>query len=170
MSKSENPVAKLIELMFNEKAAKIFEYIYKRFDEVQDEEIARELGLKLNEVRRTLYALSEQGFVSYRRVRDKNTGWYTYYWRVRKDEILSLIQARKKVVLSKLKLRLQAEESNTFYECPADGTRYTFDEALENEFRCPRCGSQLVYVDNSSIIQVLKKYINLLEKELSGKK
>ncbi len=156
--------------MFDEKAARIFEYIYKRLDEVQDEEIARELGLKLNEVRRILYALSEQGFVSYRRVRDKNTGWYTYYWRVRKDEILSLIQSRKKVVLSKLKLRLQAEETNTFYECPTDGTRYTFDEALENEFRCPRCGSQLVYADNSNIIRVLKKYINILERELSGKK
>lgn len=170
MSSSENPVVKLIELMFDEKAARIFEYIYKRLDEVQDEEIARELGLKLNEVRRILYALSEQGFVSYRRVRDKNTGWYTYYWRVRKDEILSLIQSRKKVVLSKLKLRLQAEETNTFYECPTDGTRYTFDEALENEFRCPRCGSQLVYADNSNIIRVLKKYINILERELSGKK
>jgi len=169
LSDSKNPIVRLVELMLGEKAGKIFEYIYKRLDEVQDEEIARELGLKLNEVRKLLYQLSEQGLVSYRRVRDKSTSWYTYYWRVRKDEIPSLIQFRKKITLSKLKLRLKAEESTTYYECPVDKTRYSFDEALENEFRCPRCGSQLVYVDNSDIIDVLKKYIALLEREIAQK-
>jgi len=162
----EDAVVEVVEYMLGDKATSIFKYLLDKGGEALDDEIARNVGLKLNEVRRALYALSEQGLVSYRRVRDKDTGWYIYYWTVNRSQIPQIIKHRKKVTLMKLKERLKFEEENDFYICPEDGTRYTFDEALENEFKCYRCGSPLVHFDNEHLIEALKKRIAELEKLL----
>ena len=90
--RKRNDVVEFVKLMLGEQAAKIFAELYKIGEEVNDEEIARRLGLKLNEVRRQLYLLSEQGLVSYRRTKGKNGEWYTYYWRIEKDRLLGIIR------------------------------------------------------------------------------
>ena len=51
-------------------------------DETTDEEIATKTDLKLNVVRRILYKLHDNHLASYRRIRDTNTGWFLYYWRI----------------------------------------------------------------------------------------
>ena len=51
-------------------------------DETTDEEIATKTDLKLNIVRRILYKLHDNHLASYRRIRDANTGWFLYYWRI----------------------------------------------------------------------------------------
>ena len=68
------------------------------------------------------------------------------------------------ITLNKLRERLRYEETNTFYICPNCGIRFTFDEALENGFRCPRCGTSLEYFDNSKIVEFLRRKIAELEK------
>ena len=62
---------------------------------------------------------------------------------------------------------LEYEEENMFFLCRANGHRYKFDEATENNFQCPKCGESLEYQDNSTIIVELKQMmkrisINLL--------
>ena len=163
---SEDAVVDVVESMFGEKTTEVFRYLLERSGEVLDEEIAKTLGLKLNEVRRALYALSEQGLVSYRRVRDKNTGWYIYYWSVNRGQIPQIVRQRKKVTIYKLRERLKFEEENEFYVCPQDNTRYTFDEALENEFKCYRCGTPLAHFDNKTLVLALKRKIAQLERLL----
>jgi len=172
--KRKNDIIEFVKLMLGEQAAKIFAELYKIGEEVNDEEIAKRLGLKLNVVRKQLYLLSEQGLVSYRRTKGKNGEWYTYYWRIERDRLLGIIRSRKMITLNKLRERLRYEETNTFYICPNCGVRFTFDEALENGFRCPRCGMSLEYFDNSRIVEFLRRKIAELEKivyseEKSGK-
>jgi len=172
--KRKNDIIEFVKLMVGEQAAKIFAELYKIGEEVNDEEIAKRLGLKLNVVRKQLYLLSEQGLVSYRRTKGKNGEWYTYYWRIERDRLLGIIRSRKMITLNKLRERLRYEETNTFYICPNCGVRFTFDEALENGFRCPRCGMSLEYFDNSRIVEFLRRKIAELEKivyseEKSGK-
>jgi len=162
--RKRNDIVEFVKLMLGEQAAKIFAELYKICEEVNDEEIAKRLGLKLNEVRRQLYLLSEQGLVSYRRTKGKNGEWYTYYWRIEKDRLLGIIRSRKMITLNKLRERLRYEETNTFYICPNCGIRFTFDEALENGFGCPRCGTSLEYFDNSKIVEFLRRKIAELEK------
>ncbi len=63
-------------------------------------------------------------------------------------------------------MRLEYEKSNTFYRCPNDGTRYTLEEAFENEFQCPKCNALLEEEDNSEIIRLLEEEIARLEEEI----
>jgi len=137
--------------------------------EATDEEISQETGIKLNDVRKILYKLHNFNLATYRRIRDDSTGWFTYFWKINKERIYDLIKSRKKLVLEKLKERLEYEKSKMFFYCPNDGdTRLTFEEAMESSFRCPKCGSMLQHFDNSEIIKVLEKKIKELEEEINS--
>jgi transcription initiation factor TFIIE subunit alpha len=163
----DNPMLVFIENMYDKETRLVLEYLMKTTkDKLTDEEIANDLGMKINTVRRALYNLLEQGLVSYRRVRDKSSGWFVYYWSLNTDKLNVALLQRKEKVLSKLKARLRYEEENEFYVCPVDGSRYTFAEALEYDFKCPRCGEHLVHQDNTDIKEVLRERIARIEEEL----
>ena len=158
----------MVERMYGPEVKKVLEYMANNGSEVTDEEIAKALGYRVNIVRKALYLLLEQNMVVYRRTRSRDTGWYVYYWKINDEQLESVLQQRKKEVLKKLRERLAYEEENTFFICPNDKTRYTFDEALENDFICPRCGTPLIEYDNSSIVMFLKKKIQEIEKDVSS--
>ncbi len=139
----------------------------KEDKETTDEELANETGMRLNTVRKILYKLYELHLASYRRTRDKQTGWFVYYWILEPDRIHGLLREKKSKVLDRLKQRLDYETQNTFYYCNHDGcARHTFEEAMANAFKCPLCNNQLVHIDNANIINALKKQIALLEQEI----
>ncbi|MFX1510718.1 MAG: transcription factor E [Promethearchaeota archaeon] len=138
-------------------------------EETTDEEIANETGMRLNAVRKILYKLYDLHLASYRRTRDKQTGWFVYYWILEPERIHGLLRDKKNKVLEKLRQRLQFETENTFYHCNNNGCpRHTFEEAMANAFKCPVCSGQLVHVDNIQIITLLKKQVQLLEKEVGN--
>lgn len=155
-----------IENLYGSETKRVLEYMLNKHGEVTDEVISQETGLKINIVRRALYNLLEQGLLSYRRVRDRNSGWFIYYWSLNMDKLNTILLSRKKMLLDKLRKRLQFEENNEFYICPLDGARYVFSEAVENDFRCPRCGEMLTYEDNADAIRFLRRKISEIEEEL----
>lgn len=166
MSNIDNLVTSLAKELLGEEVLDVLQFLLSKKIEITDDEIANELGVKVNEVRKKLYALADQGLVSYRRSRDKDTGWYVYYWKVNTDQINDILLNRKREILEKLKTRLEYEENNEFYICPEDKNKYTFEEAFENEFKCPRCGSQLEYYDSKKVREVLGKKIKDLQDEI----
>ncbi|MGV9199184.1 MAG: transcription factor [Promethearchaeia archaeon] len=133
--------------------------------EPDDEEI-----LKLNTVRKTLYKLYGENLAQFRRIRDKSTGWFIYYWWHEFDLLEEILFDKKKLVLRKLRDRLLSEENNYFFvceECKKDNPavqKYKFEEAFELQFKCPECGSKLGAEDNEDIIQFLKEQIVFIEK------
>jgi transcription initiation factor TFIIE subunit alpha len=129
---------------------------------VTDEEISQKTGILLNTVRRTLFILYENKFAIVVRERDSNSGWLTYLWHLDFSDIEHQLMREKKKLFKNLKARLEFEENNVFYVCPQNCARLLFDEATETEFLCPMCGEDLVYYDNSSIVNVLKKRIEAL--------
>lgn len=136
-------------------------------EETTDEAIANDTGLRLNAVRKILYKLYDLHLASYRRTRDKKTGWFVYYWILEPDRIHDLLREKKEKVLERLRQRLEFESGNTFYHCNHNGCpRHTFEEAMSNAFKCPFCNNQLVYVDNTKIIGILRKQVEILEKEI----
>jgi transcription initiation factor TFIIE subunit alpha len=159
-------ILNLAKSLLGEEYTELLEFLLNKKTEMTDDEIANELGIKVNEIRKKLYALADQGLVSYRKSRDKDTGWYIYYWKVNTEQINEILLNRKREILEKLKARLEYESNNEFYMCPEDKSKYTFDEAFENEFKCPKCGSQLIYYDSSKVRQVLEKKINELQEEI----
>jgi Transcription factor IIE (TFIIE), alpha subunit len=143
--------------LLGEDVIEVLSFLLESKTEMTDESMASKLNIKVNEVRKKLYALAEHGLVSYRRTRDKDTGWYVYYWKANSDQINDILLARKREILNKLKSRLEYESNNEFYICPEDKNKYTFEEAFENEFKCPKCGVQLTYYDSGKIKELLEK-------------
>ena len=111
--------------------------------------------LKLNTVRKTLYKLYSAKLAQFRRIRDKSTGWFIYYWWHEFDFLEEILLEKKKLIQRKLRDRLQFEEKNYFFlckNCNKINIKYKFDEAFELNFRCPDCGSPLEAQNNQNIV------------------
>jgi transcription initiation factor TFIIE subunit alpha len=152
--------------LIGEEAVKLIEILSEK-DETTDDELIQKTGMKLNNLRKILYQLFDQNLVSYRRVRDKEAGWFKYYWKINPTGLNILLNTKKRKILSKLKDRLEYETTNIFFMCPTHNTRYTFDEAMEINFQCPECGNRLDNVQNDDIVAVLKIKISEIEKNLA---
>lgn len=123
--------------------------------------------LKLNTVRKTLYKLYSEKLAQFRRIRDKSTGWFIYFWWHEFDLLEEILLDKKKLILQKLRDRLEFEENNYFFtctNCKSSSTKYIFDEAFELNFKCPDCGGSLDAQDNQKIIQFLKEKITFDQK------
>ncbi|MEM1659305.1 MAG: transcription factor E [Candidatus Jordarchaeales archaeon] len=164
---SEEFLKAIVEDIGGESAYMVVKVLFESNKEVTDEEIASKLDMQLNVVRKILYRLYEERLASYRRTRDTNTGWFIYYWKVRRDKIIEAVIRRKREVYSKLSERLKFEKENMLFHCGNQNCqRLTFDEAMETEFKCPSCGEELKYQDNSKSIRVLEEKLRELEEEL----
>jgi len=159
-------VGLLIRNLVGEVGERIIVLLLESKEALSDEEIAEKLGLRINDVRKALYDLVKLGFVTYRRVTRRESYWHSYKWYTNEMMIAQAVLRRKREVLKKLMQRLEFEKENVFYVCPLDGSRYSFDEAFENYFRCPRCGSDLVEIDNRKIIENLERLIEKLRREI----
>lgn len=137
--------------------------------ELTDEIIAEELDIKLNQVRKALYKLHDLELATFRRIRDKTTGWFIFYWKLHPEKITSLVKKKQKNVLEKIISRLQYEEGNMFFSCLEDGCdRVTFQTAMEQDFICQNCEQRLDSFDNSQIVTVLVKKVEQLKKILEN--
>lgn len=135
-------------------------------EELTDEEIAKRTGIRLNLVRRILYDLYDNRVVSYRRVRDENSGWYIYYWKVDPERALAYVKTNRQLLLQKLEEQLEKEKNAIYFSCGNDCPKMTLDEAAENDFRCPRCKGKLEPYDNSAIIISMERRIQALREQL----
>lgn len=163
----EEELMKVVDRIGGEDAVKVVETL-KKLGEATDEMIANESEIKLNDVRKILYKLYDSTLISNMRVRDPNTGWFLYYWRIQLDQLDAFIRSRKRRVLERLKERLKHEESHEFFICennPSD--RVTFEDALDSAFKCVKCGGKLKAVNKSRVVDFLKKKVKLIEEELS---
>ncbi|MEB3816619.1 MAG: transcription factor [Desulfurococcales archaeon] len=133
---------------------------------LSDEDLETLTNIKQGEIRRILRLLYELRLASYRRGKHPETGATRYYWRLNVHTINNVLLSRKKAVLRNLELKLQYEESNVFYYCPLDGTRYTFEEAYEYNFQCPKCGSILEEDSRDDIKKALRVIIERLRESI----
>jgi transcription initiation factor TFIIE subunit alpha len=168
MSAREELIKTVVLEFAGEEAIEVLGHL-KEDEETTDEVIATETGMRLNSVRKILYKLYDLHLASYRRTRDKNTGWFVYYWILEPTRIHGLLRERKQKVLERLQQRLLYETENTFYYCQNNGCpRHTFEEAMSNTFKCPICAGHLDHHDNSEIIRILKKQIELLKADIES--
>ncbi len=148
----------------------ITENIKARMKELNPELFFEENGvevLKLNTVRKTLYKLYSGKLAQFRRIRDKSTGWFIYYWWHEFDLFEEILMEKKRMVETKLRERLNFEENNYFFvckNCPDSTIKFNFDSAFELNFKCPNCSGPLEAQENQEMIQFLKEKIVVIEK------
>ncbi|MEM2739941.1 MAG: transcription factor [Candidatus Bathyarchaeia archaeon] len=132
------------------------------------EEIGFQTGIKASDIRKALYTLSNLALAStVREYSGGQYGMYHYRWVLHKERVEGFIVQEKRKILKRLKERMEFEENNQFYACGNDECpRYTFDEAMDLNFRCERCGAMLKPIDNSRFKEILTKKIEEIEKTL----
>jgi len=133
-------------------------------ENVSEYRLASESKKEINLVRNMLYKLHEVNLVSFIRKKDKQKGWYIYYWTFEKNQVPHLKLQLKKNKIEKLKERLDREKSNQFYKCENQCVRLNFDQSSDYGYKCPECGDLLNLENNLEKIKELEKQINILEK------
>ncbi|RQD84449.1 MAG: transcription factor [Methanocalculus sp. MSAO_Arc2] len=134
--------------------------------EHSDEELAEITEINLNSVRHTLYSLYERRLAEYRRVKDNETGWLTYLWHLRLDNLNSILAEELERVREKLAIRLKYEEENDFYTCRTCGALHTFNDAVPIDFFCTNCDVSLSHFDNEMLVSTLRKRLDAIEESL----
>jgi len=135
--------------------------------EVTDEELAEDLDLELNDVRRALFILYENDLASYRRLRDEDSGWLTYLWTFHYDNIPENLEEEMFRLHDALLERREYERDHEFYLCEVDSIRFEFGEAMEFGFECPQCGSSLESLENDRLVEAMDRRIEELRSELN---
>jgi transcription initiation factor TFIIE subunit alpha len=135
--------------------------------EVTDDEISRQLDLKLNTVRKLLYKLYDARLVDYNREKDEETNWYSYTWKATFTKLPGVVKKRMEQLLIDLKEQLVVEENTLFFHCPRCEFKYSFDEAIDYGFRCSQCNGVLKEYNNTNDIAMIKNQIKIIEEELT---
>lgn len=111
--------------------------------EMSDEELARRTKIKVSEVRAVLNKMHCVGLVNYIRNRDKDSGWYSYIWKVNQAKMEELMPKRGGDETT------NNEDGGEFYVCRACSPQKAvpFDKATEVLFRCESCGAPLEFLE-----------------------
>jgi len=126
--------------------------------------LAEKVEHEINITRNMLYRLYHSNLVSFIRKKDKQKGWYIYYWTFNNLQLSHLFKNLRQNRLVKLQERLDREQNSHFYRCPEKCMRLDFERATEFQYKCPECGVLLEMSDNSQIIKTLITDIKTLEK------
>jgi len=136
-------------------------------EETTDEAIAAGTEMKMNAVRKVLYLLYDARLAVFRRIRDKSTGWFIYFWRLKSNRIEELVINRKKSLYLKFKILLDIESNNEYYWCNSKNCkRILYQEAKENNFICLECNKELKLHDNLELLKKINIYLFNLKESL----
>jgi len=128
--------------------------------------LAQNAKQEINIVRNQLYRLYDSNLVSFTRKKDKQKGWYIYYWTFNANRVGDLRLSLKKKRLVRLEERLDKEQSNQFFLCKSACARLTFEQATDHSYKCPECADLLNQQDNARTILNIQNEIEQLRKDL----
>ncbi len=154
-----------------ENCVKVAEELYNiNTPEITDEELSEICDINKNVVRKILYILYENKLSDFRKEKEKKKNWWIYYWKDNFDNLHSFIRLKREQVLEKLSLRMEYEENNVFHRCVNDDCRYLapFEEAMEIDFRCPHCESNLDHFENMPVKEFLMEQIAFLRENIKN--
>ena len=136
-------------------------------EELSDEDIAAKTEINLNSVRHTLYNLYEHRLAEYRRIKNNETGWLTYLWVMRMDNLNLVLRSEMETVVGKISARLRSDEATDFYQFKNCGLMTTFNNACTTNFACEQCGEMLVHFDDELLVSALKSRVEKMREALS---
>lgn len=165
MRLSNNVIDLVVKEVVGEDAIPLVRFL-KNNKNVSEFKIADIIKKEVNATRNMLYRLYENNLVSFMRKKDKQKGWYIYYWTFNQKRVKYLVTDLKKKRLKKLKERVEREKESHFFGCKNRCIRLNFDHATDFNFKCPECGTVLDQEDNTKIIGEIQKEIGAIEKEL----
>lgn len=146
--------------IFDENSIKILKILSK--GEITDQAIAEKMMIRANTIRRILNEMHTKGIITYRKEKERS-GWYNYIWRINYDKIEEFINMEKDNYIQYLEDRLKFEQENHFFRCSDGCVKLEYANALEADFKCPLCNSQLVHYNNKKDIRQIKQELKALK-------
>ena len=142
--------------------------IYKALKEgkpISEIRLAKKVNQEINHTRNMLYRLYQANLVSFTKKKDKEKGWYVYYWSIRNERVRKLIDEVNEEKENQIKEHLENERGSKFFRCNIGCTRVPLEEAIEFEFRCPECGELMGNDDNGRKIIELENELKTFKRE-----
>src|SRR3989344_982403 len=127
--------------------------------------LAENLDMNINELRTYLYKLSGNNLIYSTRKKDKEKGWYVYYWTFNFRHARDLLIKKKENQLDDIRNKLNHKEIPK-YVCPNNCTSLFLEDAMELEFKCSECNSLLKLKEIKYDENVLGKKIKEIEAQL----
>ena len=149
---------------FNEDSIKVFRQLWGKSN-VSEFDIAENLKLSINYVRNLLYGLHAGNLVSSTRKKDRQKGWYIYYWTFNLKHAVGVLLIRKKLRLEQLEKQLN-KDAEEKYTCPDGHVEFNAVRALEHGFKCPECEQVLIRKSKEFDKELLIADIDNLKKEI----
>lgn len=134
-------------------------------ENVSEFKISDDINMNINELRAILYKLTEDNLIISTRKKDKQKGWYVYYWTFNFRHARDLLLKRKESQLQELKHKLGNPEVPK-YVCPNGCISLFLEDAMEIEFKCPECSSLLKLREIKYDEEVIKKKIKEVEEDI----
>lgn len=144
--------------LVGEDATQIVEFLYQN-PGASEFDVSESIGFAVSQIRSILYDLKSKNLIDYDRRKDKDKGWYLYYWRVVPENFETVYLNEKRKKLEMFQERLETEENSIHYICPNFCKRLSFEDALDENFTCPVCGSLMQEENQSRKIEMLKRNI-----------
>ena len=131
-------------------------------DNISEFDLADKMKINVNEMRTMLYKLSEQNLVYSTRKKDKEKGWYIYYWSFNFKHAKDLLLQQKNKELDQFQKKLEMG-SHEKYVCQNSCGSYDLEQAMELNFRCPECNSLLELKEVKYKPEIMNKKIKETE-------
>jgi len=155
-------IEEFLKEIVKEDAIKVYRGLLNKKN-VSEFDLAEELKLNINAVRNILYSLHEHNLVSSIRKKDKEKGWYIYYWTFSTKYAKEILLKRKKETLDKF--NSQISEDKTSYKCPDNHVTLSLEEAMDHGFKCIDC--EKVLVEQKKVpVSDIKKWIDKINEDM----
>lgn len=165
---TRNKIEEIILPLIGEDGLPLIKLLYAQ-PNISEFDLAKKSKKDIKIVRKMLYLMYNHNLVGFTRKKDKEKGWYIYYWTLLGDNVKFMYYKHKKELLIKLKEKLLEEQKELFYVCPKRCVRLNFDQGMDFEFHCPECG-ELIHQDSENNVVGIKKQIVGIEEDLETEK
>lgn len=154
----------IISELAGERVLNVIEVLKKRKN-ISEFKLAEILKKDVNETRNLLYQLYHLNLVSFTRKKDKEKGWYIYYWTFMPKNLSFLKKKLKEKKIRKLTEQIKKEVSNFWFCCDDKCVRLDIEQATSYDYRCPECGKIMQQEDNSERIKKLQDELKKLKSQ-----
>jgi transcription initiation factor TFIIE subunit alpha len=166
MRLTQNKIEEITLPILGEEGLLLIKELYGK-ENVSEFDLAKRTKYDIKIVRKMLYLLYNNNLVGFNRKKDKEKGWYIYYWTLIPESIRFIYFKRKREQLVRLNEKMLEEEKELFFICPNDCVRLNFDQGMDFEFHCPECGELITQdTSNEANIAKIKKVIEKIEEDL----
>lgn len=128
-----------------------------------DEKISNKLNTKVTEIRTILNRLHYSGIAQYSKTRNKQTGWYSYTWKINEKKILDLLIEEIGERMEKLENQSQQVQEHTVFACKNVCSETVFEIAMQYNFQCPECGEIMSEINEGKRVKEIEKQLVKLQ-------